>query len=208
VVEISKFQGDVLNNSNEFALKDVWLDDNAALERSIQQQIFEAIETEKNLFIAGEPKNRIKYLTDVRGMDSFMKDIMSHLKNGTYRELFMKIECDGSGGRTKLRAGNSHPRPGLFSSGTTTPGSGNHVLHGADRSRSSTDPTRPMSDPSSTTKRPRVDRDYLPKKRHFILYNDVGEALHHITDLQTTLGVLCDVFKGKLLLNVTTSSSD
>ncbi len=201
--EITGFNGSIIDEK-EVALKDVWLDQNASTERQIQNKIFEAIDREKLLLERGGA-SRLKMfageaLADVHGRAE------AELKSGKFRDYFMTIHCDHVGQVTKPAPAGAIPTCGLF----TDPGDTqcrNVRLEGSDPSRDHDINVRPSS---SSARRSDASaqvtpcapttytaRQYQPKKRYFLVFLEVGQALDNVSTIPVLFEALQDIAMGQ-----------
>lgn len=194
-VEISEFGGSVLS-SVQVALKDVWLDEDAMTECSIQDKIFDAVDTERAKHTNGQ-KSCLDHIASLpKIIDGDPLNIVVH---GHYREYFMHISCDGKGQRLKDRPTGATPVQGLFSSGEGKGiSSRSHQVPKVDQSRNTGTPVHPLRCISHTDVTPQIyqSQRYRAKEHYFLVYSDVCTALHNAPNLPTSFKVLVDAWMG------------
>ncbi len=220
--EISDFGGPYVQKKS-VALKDVWLDQGAQTELQIQGKIFKAIERERDLYDAGEP-SRLQAFSDFALLFDGVK---KNLENGSFRKYFMTIDCDYVGQATKPMPARAVPTAGLFTRVEET--TRTFTISGADRSRArdiiirpspnttamQTDaslcsaPHNSMPTPSSaplSTMGPTTDNNTLPtrlfqpKKRYYLVFSEVGQALYDVPTLPIFFKALSDVLLGERIV--------
>ncbi|KXN88722.1 Cyclin-dependent kinase 8 [Leucoagaricus sp. SymC.cos] len=188
-VEIDSFGGKEITGE-AVALKDVWLDELADIESTIQDKIFTAIQEEKDKDVAGE-SSRIRL---IQGLPIAQK-LTTLIQTGAYKQYFVNILCDqqSQSATSKAKPENAIPVKGLFSSSTSDPIARSHLEAGADTSRHTSNPALFASNPTSSLNQHINDRTYNPKKRYLVVYSDVGKALHNINTLSELFKVLEDI---------------
>lgn len=194
--EISNFGGAYLSRG-VVALKDVWLDKDAKTERKIQEEIFEAVEDA--IAQKDQDGSRLKLVLDSSGTKKTADHISTIIEN--YKNYFMNIECDQEGMITKDKHRDAHPKAGLFSpSEQSSVQKRSRQITGADPARNRGSPLHPSPSHTQTTEQNSDVRKFLAKKRYLVVFSDVGEALHDITDFGTTFSALKDIVSGESII--------
>ncbi|KXN88723.1 hypothetical protein AN958_06590 [Leucoagaricus sp. SymC.cos] len=111
---------------------------------------------------------------------SIAEELTSLIQTGTYKQYFLNILYD-----QRSHFSVTKPKPENVSVKNRS-----HLERGADTSQNSSNPARLASTSTSVTI---TDRTYHPKKRYFLVYGDVGKALHNIRSFEELFKALTDV---------------
>ncbi|TFY51829.1 hypothetical protein EVG20_g10819 [Dentipellis fragilis] len=191
VVEVEGFDDLTTLGKETKILKDVWLDTEAQTERQIQDAILQDLDTLSDK-LNSDGSLRSEHFHDVSEEEK--KLVCDALRDRTYRDHFLTIDCDEQGAQCKAIAPDAVRAPGVFSSGLAVPLIVPAALSRANRSRSSQVPDgrscslRALGEEDT----PGPPRSYAPKRQYRVVYNEVCQALHDIVDLKTVLQATLD----------------
>ncbi|KAI9060134.1 hypothetical protein FKP32DRAFT_1605550 [Trametes sanguinea] len=184
VVEVTSF-ADVaaLPNVQRMILRDVWLEHGSDTEREIQRKIFERCDALGRDF----PSEHDARLTDVD--DATRTLLHQRLEDGSYKQLFLTIEADYRGAVSKPLAKGFTPAPYIFDEPVYLHQEAKQ--HGSDPQRGLTSRNHSVPNPTAPEVQTDIPREYKPRQRNFVVYQEVCSALHE-------LGDLCDVVQALL----------
>ncbi|KAI0671756.1 hypothetical protein C8Q78DRAFT_795351 [Trametes maxima] len=166
-------------------LRDVWLEDGSETEREIQTKIFQRCDELAKAFPADDDPRLHEVDEETREL------LRRRLLDGSYKDLFLTISADSRGATSKSCAEGFTAAPELFADlvdinrEATRPGS--------DTKR--TPSPHALSTPDvSIPRAQRADdfRDYRPRQRNFVVYEEVCSALHELDDLHVAVQALLD----------------
>ncbi|KAL1739097.1 hypothetical protein HDZ31DRAFT_1537, partial [Schizophyllum fasciatum] len=171
-------------------LRDVWLDHGAATEGETQKKIFERCEEVARNFPRDDDPRLI-------GVDNATrKELRDRLAKGTYKKLFLTIEADHRGAKSKSVAEGFVVAPEILEHPEYINKSA--TKRGADAHRSN--PSRStLAHVVAGGQQNASTREFNPKQRNFVVYEEVCRALHDI------LFMICwihrDISSGNVLLH-------
>ncbi len=194
-VQILDFGGEV-ESGKEVALKDVWLDRGALTEGSNQRAIFDAVDSERQKHARGE-KSRLDFLQSLHS--SIKDDVLGVIRDGTYRNYFLKIKFGGQGAVTREKLSDAEPKLGSLIPMHRDIDSRSHQSPGPDPSRNKGTPVQPPESEFEPSTEPKAHQNqhYIPKQRYLLIFDDICTVLHNAPDLQTTFAALRHAWIGK-----------
>ncbi|KAJ2976429.1 hypothetical protein NUW54_g11566 [Trametes sanguinea] len=185
VIEVVSFDDfSALPNAQRMILRDVWLEDGSDTEREIQRKIFERCDALGRDF----PSEHDARLKDVD--DATRTLLRQRLEDGSYKQLFLTIEADHRGATSKPLAKGFTPAPYIFDEPV-------YLLQeakqrGSDPQRGLTSRNHSVPDPTVPKAQTDVPREYKPRQRNFVVYQEVCSALHELDDLYDVVQALLD----------------
>ena len=187
VVEVASFNNTaLLPNTQRMILRDVWLEQGSDTEREIQDKIFQRCDELGRKF----PPENDRRLHDVD--DATRTLLHQRLKDGSYKELFLTIKADYRGATSKPRAEGFTPAPNIFFECVYS--NQEAKRHGSDAVSTSSTAAVP------SRLKVEVPREYKPKQRNFVVYEEVCSALHELDDIYDVVQALLDAVLGKVPL--------
>ncbi|KAI0656469.1 hypothetical protein C8Q70DRAFT_935688 [Cubamyces menziesii] len=179
VVEVASFNNTaLLPNTQRMILRDVWLEQGSDTEREIQDKIFQRCDELGRKF----PPENDRRLHDVD--DATRTLLHQRLKDGSYKELFLTIKADYRGATSKPRAEGFTPAPNIFFECVYS--NQEAKRHGSDAVSTSSTAAVP------SRLKVEVPREYKPKQRNFVVYEEVCSALHELDDIYDVVQALLD----------------
>lgn len=186
VVEVHSFENITpVSNARKFVLKDVWLDRDAATERTIQNSIFKDVE---------DFCQHLKYDGSSQLPDTFQtltkeirETVCGFLKDGGYKKLFLSIVCDATGASSKALSPTARPDCNLFEVRPTSLVPAR--TRSADPSRSQHHPSRttPMTQPITAT-----PRAFLPKRQYRVVFSEACHAVDKVKNFNACMRAIRD----------------
>ncbi|KAL7278832.1 hypothetical protein ACG7TL_007849 [Trametes sanguinea] len=189
VIEVTSFNDidDIapLPHAQRMILRDVWLEHDSETEREIQEKIFERCDELGRNF---PPANDAR----LYGVDDATRTLLREcLRDGSYKQLFLTIEADHRGARSKPPAEGFTPAREIC--GESVYCSQAAIEHASYMERASTSRAPSASDASATAKpQASVPREYKPRQRNCVVYQEVCSALHELDDLYDVVQALLD----------------
>ncbi|KAF9449336.1 hypothetical protein P691DRAFT_728158 [Macrolepiota fuliginosa MF-IS2] len=181
-IEVSSPGGLPIPGKKEVALKDVWSEEDATLEKVVQDAIFAEVEKQKDLKKNGQA-SRLDLVTQWKTKIDFA----NIFQGNTYQKYFVKIEGDYQGTTTKIKPQDATPTTGLFFHNRPRDGDPTtHQIPGSGSTRDHGDVTPP--------------RTYKPKKRYNVVYSEICTALHDVVNLKTSFKALEDALRLALVI--------
>jgi hypothetical protein len=181
-----------VNGAKEVVLKDIWLEQDAQTERELQTRLFADI----GAFITGPLDangGRVPQLA-LSGA-TFERLIQEILVDEQWKKHFLTIMFDGIGVPSKERPTSARPDPTLFNkplNQTVAPHS-----HASDYSRAySASALRERT--SSTHAIPATPRKFAPKRRYFVVFEDLCQAVEDLTSFSDAMNAMKDTVKGDI----------
>jgi hypothetical protein len=185
-----------LNEGKEFAVKDVWLNQDSPTEREILSKIFHRLD---NLSV-------IKHEWMADRLHIQLNEV---LRDQHYKRYFMDIVCDQQGQPSRPVAEGACPDPQILDMtprDQTVEEVKKTTLEGSTQSQTTFSIVSGRTQRSSAPQ----DRDYQIKQQYRLVYADVGTPLHNSPDLDSCFRGIQDAFIGTVpaaLLGVSCSLS-
>ncbi|OSD00786.1 hypothetical protein PYCCODRAFT_1413905 [Trametes coccinea BRFM310] len=186
VIEVTSFDDIApLPHAQRMILRDVWLGHDSETEREIQEMIFERCDELGRNF---PPANDAR----LYGVDDATRTLLrERLRDGSYKQLFLTIEADHRGARSKPPAEGFTPVHAIC--GESVYCSQAAIGHASCMERASTSVAPSAADASATVKpQASVPREYKPRQRNCVVYREVCSALHELDDLYDVVQALLD----------------
>ncbi|KAJ8482394.1 hypothetical protein ONZ51_g5384 [Trametes cubensis] len=188
VIEVTSFDNTVpLPNTQRMILRDVWLEHDGNTEREIQEKIFQRCDELGRNF----PSENDERLHDVD--DATRTLLHQRLKDGSYKELFLTIKADYRGAMSKPRAEGFTPKPDIFAEPVYI--NQEAKRHGSDTQRASSSRSHTLAGTDLLMpfqQQAGAPREYKPKQRNFVVYEEVCSALHELDDMHDVIQALLD----------------
>ncbi|KAI0371303.1 hypothetical protein BV20DRAFT_1051710 [Pilatotrama ljubarskyi] len=186
VIEVTSFDDIApLAKAQRTILRDVWLGHDSDTEREIQEKIFARCdELGRNLPLENDPR--------LCGVDEATRTLLrERLKDGSYKNLFLTIEADYRGALSRPPAEGFTPAPYIFSEPVYL--NQEAKQRGADPYRGSTSRANSIATAAiRSLPPPSMPREYKPRQRNFVVYQEVCSALHELDDLYDVVQALLD----------------
>ena len=181
-----------MNGAKEAVLKDIWIQQDAKTERELQADLFMDIGAHITGTSPGEPIPRLQ-----SSEATFKELIRGILVDGQWKKHFLTIMFDSIGVPSRECPISARPDPTLFNKPLNQP-----VAPGArvtDYSRAySTSTLRERT--SSTSATPAAPRKFAPKRRYFVVFEELCEAVEDLTRFSDTMNAMKDTVKGDIVL--------
>lgn len=185
----------------EVVIRDVWLQADAKTEPELQEGIYASLRKVADL-LEHEARlenpamdDSIRMIARIKAAKSLLdwEDALKCVKDGHYSDYFLQIGGHGFGAETKTTVADVVADPDIFKE-TNTPTVQSARLPGANRSSVS---TRTSNQGHNAPPLPQVQRTFSSRKRHFLVYTEVCEALQSLTDYGDVVKGLGDAIMGK-----------
>ena len=181
-----------VNCAKEVVLKDIWLEEGAKTEQQLQDDLFRDIGASIQPTLPGES---IPWLVSSRpDFEGLIRDILVDEK---WKKHFLTIMFDGAGVPCRGYPISASPDPTLFDKPPDQPVAPHSQA--ADHSRAySTSILREQI--SSTSATPVAPRKFAPKRRYFVVFEELCEAVEDSTSFSDTMNAMKDAVKGYIVL--------
>lgn len=176
--------------SAEVVIRDVWLQQGAKTEKTIQDDIFASLQKVAGLLRnperSGNPEpdddRMIARINAASASD--WETALQCVKEEGWKDYFLRIDGEDFGAETRPKADDAEVSPDSFKETKQTivkPAK----LSGANRTSTSTSTSTPHSYDT-----PPAQREYSIRKRHFLVYSEVCVALQSLTEFKDVLSGL------------------
>jgi hypothetical protein len=175
-------------------LKYAWIDTAKLTECSIHNKIFAELDALAEQFGNKDAEKPAHFL---RLNPKLQSIVLEKLQSQEYKKHFATIICDAQGMTCKPVASNFKPSGDLFVDRSTEviPPS----LQFEDNSRLMHDPRDER--PATSNGIERRPREFAPKQQYFIIFREIGVALHNVPRIDNVLRAMMDCYIGESNLN-------
>jgi hypothetical protein len=181
-----------VNGAKEVVLKDIWIQHDAQTERDLQTRLF----TDISAFITGtSPGEPIPQLESSE--PTFEQLIRGILVGEHWKKHFLTIMFDGIGVLSKESPISARPDATLFNKPLNQPVFPRSQASDYSRAYSTSALREQTSSPSAT---PAAPRKFAPKRRYFVVFEELCEAVEDLTRFSDTMNALKDTVKGDIVL--------